>query len=273
MKTRSAILSFPTLIVMGVALCQAQTPTITAGGILNGASFASGQPLAPGSLVSIFGTNLANSIASADTVPLSNTLGGVLVQFENGATKLRAPMLFVQNGSNSQINVQVPWGILPGGATATVKVVVSNNGKIATGSAQVGPFSPGVFAANGLAVAVNFSDGTLAWPAGSVPGLTTHPAKAGEAMVIYATGLGAVDHPPADGHNTGSTLATALTKPQVLIGGVAADVIFAGLSPQFVGVNQLNITVPNAAPGNKVPLQISVGGITSPDTTTIAIEP
>jgi uncharacterized protein (TIGR03437 family) len=128
-----------------------------------------------------------------------------------------------------------------------------------------------VFAANGLAVAVNFSDGTLAWPVGAVPGLTTHPAKMGDTLVVYATGLGAVDNTPVDGGNPGATLATNLVKPQVLIGGVSAQVAFSGLSPQFVGVNQLNVVVPNVAPGNSVPFQIAVGGITSPASTTIAV--
>jgi len=46
---------------------------------------------------------------------------------------------------------------------------------------------------------------------------------------------------------------------------------FSGLSPQFVGVNQLNVIVPKAAPGDAVPIQIQVGGITSPSTITIAV--
>jgi uncharacterized protein (TIGR03437 family) len=270
MQTSRAILSFSGLLVISAGLGFAQ-PSISKGGILNGASFATGQPIAPGSLITIFGTNLANTVASADTIPLSTKLGGVLVEFENGATQVRAPMLFVSPGNSSQLNVQVPWEILPSGTTTSVKVVVDNNGKLATAQVQVGPFSPGVFASNGRGVAVNFSDGTLAWPVGAVPGLTTHPAKPGDVLVVYATGLGAVDHTPADGANGGSELRTNLVTPQVMIGGVTAKVAFSGLSPQFVGVNQLNITVPNAAPGDQVPLQISVGGVTSPDTTTIAI--
>jgi len=50
-----------------------QTPTIGAGGIINGASFSTGA-VAPGSIASIFGTNLASALANASTVPLSTTL-------------------------------------------------------------------------------------------------------------------------------------------------------------------------------------------------------
>ena len=48
-----------------------------------------------------------------------------------------------------------------------------------------------------------------------------------------------------------------------MIGGVTAQVSFSGLSPQFVGVNQLNVVVPNTSAGNNVPIELMVGGITS----------
>src|SRR5208282_2692068 len=115
----------------------------------------------PGSLVSIFGTSLASKIAEADTIPLSKALGGVTVQFVNGNTKIEAPMLYVQpddpaNNVTSQLNVQVPWEIVPAGSKASVNVIVTNNG-LASAPTQVtvGQFSPGVFASNGLAIAVN----------------------------------------------------------------------------------------------------------------------
>jgi uncharacterized protein (TIGR03437 family) len=57
----------------------------------------------------------------------------------------------------------------------------------------------------------------------------------------------------------------------VLIGGQPASVSFSGLSPQFVGVNQLNVVVPNVTPGNSVPIQIQAGGITTSSQITIAI--
>ena len=172
-----------------------QTPSIATGGVLNGASFQKGVPVTPGSLITIFGTALASKTAAADTIPLSTSLGGVTVQFVNGSTTTPAPMLFA-NGS--QINAQVPWELVPG----SVNVVVTNNGVSSQpASVMVGPFSPGVFSSNGLAIAEN-QDGTLAWAAGSVAGLTTHPAKPGDVITIYATGLGAVDSSIKDGANS-----------------------------------------------------------------------
>src|SRR6202051_1685045 len=159
MRMRVLILS---LTMAGVALAQA--PSILDGGIVNGASFAAGQPVTGGALVSIFGNHLATQLASADTVPLSTQLGGVTVQFVNGNTTLSAPLLFTGPGNPDLINAQVPWSIVPPNSTQTVNVVVSLNGVAsAPKPVMVGPFSPGIFAVNGRAVVVNNADGTLAW--------------------------------------------------------------------------------------------------------------
>jgi uncharacterized protein (TIGR03437 family) len=264
-----------TLFLASISATVAQ-PTIAAGGILNGASFQKGQAITPGSLISIFGTALASGTAQADSIPLSSSLGGVSVQFVNGAATANAPMLFVQPdnaASNvaSQINLQVPWNIVPAGTSATVNVVVTNNGvSSAPTPVTVAPFSPGIFSANGFAIAENV-DGTFAWAAGTVPGLVTHAAKAGDVIIIYATGFGAVDTPVQDGQNSIDKLRNTVTAPIVMVGGISAQVLFSGLSPQFVGVNQLNIVVPNAAPGNHVPLQVQLGGITTSDSVGISV--
>ena len=62
------------------------------------------------------------------------------------------------------------------------------------------------------------------------------------------------------------------TTPTVLIGGKPAQVVFAGLTPSFVGVYQVNVAVPVGTPtGNAVSLQLSLGGITTSASTTIAV--
>lgn len=269
MKTSSLLL----IALVGASLCSAQTPVVPDGGVVNGASFAQKQPVSPGSLISIFGTGLVSKLASADTIPLSTSLSGVTVTF---ADLPPAPLLNVipgAPGSDDQINAQVPWNI--GSGTGVVNIMVTTpNGTSVPVAVNFAPSMPGIFiAALGgqmNAVAVNFSDNTLAWPTGLVPG--SHPAKAGDVLVIYATGLGAVDHQPVEGGIPGA-LATTITTPKVLFGGVAGDVLFSGLSPQFVGVNQLNVQVPTGvAAGSTVPLQIEVNGFTSTNTAVIAIQ-
>ena len=116
-----------TFALFTAALASAQTPLIAPGGITNGASFQA-IPLAGGSLFSIFGSGLASQTASASTVPFSRSLGGVTVHFVNGSTTMDAPISYVQpgTGTSSQINAQVPWGLVPPGTSATVNVTVSN---------------------------------------------------------------------------------------------------------------------------------------------------
>ena len=82
--------------------------------------------------------------------------------------------------------------------------------------------------------------------------------------MIFCTGLGAVDSPPANGAASLDKLRAATTTPTVLIGDKPANVVFAGLSPQFVGVNQINVAIPPGTPtGDAVSLQISLGGVTT----------
>jgi uncharacterized protein (TIGR03437 family) len=251
----------------------AQNPSITA--VVNGASFDKNAPLAAGSLMSIFGTALASQTAAADSIPLSDSLGNVQVNFVSGSGSVPAPMLYVQpanagTGAGSQINAQVPWEAVPAGTSGTVNVVVVRDGvSSAPVPVNVGPYSPAIFVSAGRPVAVN-QDGTLAWPAGAVPGVNSHPAKPDDVITIYATGIGPVDSPVADGNNSLDKLRHNVVTPVVMIGGVTAEVLFSGLSPQFVGVNQMNVKVPNAAPGD-VALQIQVGGITTTDQLKMAV--
>ena len=136
---------------------------------------------------------------------------------------------------------------------------------------QIGPVSPGIFAANGIAIAIN-PDGSLAAPENSIPGVPTRPARIGDVLIVLGTGFGEVDSPAQTGNNSVDRLRTNKTTPAVLIGGRAATVHFSGLAPQFVGVNQLNISVPEGVqPGSAVPIQLQVGGITTTDRVTIAV--
>jgi uncharacterized protein (TIGR03437 family) len=80
-------------------------------------------------------------------------------------------------------------------------------------------------------------------------------------LAILCTGLDAVDSSIANGANSSDTLRRTTTMPTVLVGGQPVNVVFSGLSPQFVGVNQINITLPTGTPaGSAVPLQIVVEG-------------
>jgi len=263
-----------TLLVAG---SEAQTPTINSGGVANAASY--NTTVAAGSLISIFGSNLAPVTDSATAIPLPPTMDGVTVTVNN----ITAPLWLVSSG---QINAQIPWEALasspPTTANSNAQVVVSTRagGASTPANVTIAPAAPGVFSINatgsGQAVAYNFSDNTFAssTPLPLYPSVPVRPAKIGDPnpLVIYATGLGAVTVTVPDGGvPPNGVIAYCVTTPTVLIGGVAANVLFAGLSAD-PGVYQLNVTLPSGTPtGNAVSLQIQMNGFTSRGDVTIAV--
>ena len=242
------------LILLLAALAFAQAPVVSPGGVVNAASF--DPVVAPGALVSIFGANFAAMPAQAAIIPLPLSLGGASVRF-NGVS---APLLYVSSG---QINAQLPWEVSSSGSVTVV--VTTSAGSSAPQAVQIGAFSPGIFAVQGYAVAFQV-DGSLAAPSGSIS-TTAHPARQSEDLQILATGLGPTNPPGVTGNDSLDAMRSTTATPIVLIGNISARVTFSGLSPQFVGVYQVNVVIPPDAPiGDAVPLQIQIGGRTSVQT-------
>jgi uncharacterized protein (TIGR03437 family) len=135
-----------------------------------------------------------------------------------------------------------------------------------------GPDSTGVL----RPVAYNNSDSTLAFPANAFPGsgLPVRAAKVNDptTLVLLATGLGAVNGtPPANGAPPSKTT-TTLNTPTVLVGGVPANVVFSGLSPQYPSLYQLNIVLsPGTPTGDAVPVVIQMNGNSSRSDLKIAV--
>jgi uncharacterized protein (TIGR03437 family) len=245
------VLALSSVFLIHLTLAAAQTPLVNSGGVVDAASFKA--PVVPGSLVSIFGSNLASGAAYATAIPLPPTLGNVSVTFNN----LPAPLLFV---SPTQINAQLPWEI-PTSGPVTV-VVTSGTTASAPQAVQVAAFAPGLFTVAGYPVAVN-PDGSFAAPTGAIPGIASHPATPGDSLVLYGSGFGPVNPPATTGNNSLDTMRNAITTPVLTIAGISAPVTFAGLSPQFVGVYQINVTMPSSeSPANAAPVQIETGGAT-----------
>jgi uncharacterized protein (TIGR03437 family) len=184
-------------------------------------------------------------------------------------------MLYVSN-SPQQINAQVPWELQ--GSSSAQMVVTSGGTASAPMAVTLTSAAPGIFSVGsgvGQAIAYGNSDGQLAAPAGSIAGLTTHPAKIGDptTLVILATGLGPVNPPVQTGNKvTDGQVHACMGTPVVMVGGVPAQVVFAGMTPQFVGVYQLNIVIAAGTPtGDAVPLQIQMNGITTTNAVTISV--
>ena len=250
-------------------------PAVNAGGVVNAGSYTA-QGVAPGSIVSVFGTNLAAATATASAIPLPTTLSDVTsVTFNN----IPAGLYFV---SQNQINAQLPFDVLPAGG-GTVNIVVTRSaGTSAPQNVTVAPASPGIFTttANGLgqAFAYDNTTGAIAAPAGTVVGSsTTAPisVSSGHALIIACTGLGAVT-PSIDDYVAASdgTIRNTLLQPAILIGGVPAQFVYSVLSPQYVSEYQIGVIPdPSTPAGDAVSIQLQLGGVTTTDQVTIAVAP
>ena len=240
-----------------VTISSTPTGPPTLKSTVNGASFSTS--LAPGGVLSIFGTDLASFTAGAPSVPLPMMMAGTVVTI-NGIT---APLYYV---SASQLNVQIPFEV-PAGAAASLRV--SNNGESVFGSINVTAAAPAIFSTNsqgtGQGAILNTSYELVD---------ASHPATPGSTYIqIYCINLGAVSNEPADGAASPFNPLAQAANPKVTIGGVAATVSFAGLAPGFVGEYQVNALVPAGLAANSAtPVVISAGTVTS-NTVTIAVGP
>ena len=231
-------------------------PAIASNGVGNAASYT--PRISPGALASIFGTGFGTSTFVADDGrpwPTSTT-GLVSVQV-NGVA---APLYYVSPG---QINFQVPWAT-PTTGTVNVAVVV-NGGTSNIGAVPVATAAPGLFVLpSGAAIVQNTPSYSLNDP--------SNPAPAGSTIVAYLTGTGPVAPAAKDGTPAPSdTLSWATSAYSAKIGSAAATVSFAGLTPGFIGLAQMNIVVPSTLAPGVYPLSVTIDGQTS-NSGTIAVK-
>jgi uncharacterized protein (TIGR03437 family) len=250
-------------------------PAVNAGGVVNSGSYTA-QGVSPGSIVSVFGTNLAASTATASAIPLPTALSDVTSVTFNGVP---AGLYFV---SQNQINAQLPFDVLSGGSGTVNILVTRSTGISAPQSVTLAPSSPGIFTTtgNGLgqAFAYDNTTGAIAAPAGTVvESFLTVPisVSSGHALIIACTGLGAVTPSIADYvAASDGTVRYTLLQPAVLIGGVPAQFVYSVLSPQFVSEYQIGVIPdPNTPTGDAVSVQIQIGGVTTTNPVTIALAP
>ncbi|MEO5925703.1 MAG: hypothetical protein ABIR70_17935 [Bryobacteraceae bacterium] len=209
--------------------------------ILHGAS---GSPkLSPGSLFSIYGTQLSESTRISGETPWPRSMDGVVVTV-NGVT---APLYYV---SPTQINGQIPYET----AIGTANVLVTYNGSVpAQLSFPVVVANPGVLVYNGdHAVAVN--------PSGAVNAAGVG-AKPGEIELLYFSGIGVPNTPVATG--AGSPSADPLGRSQypssIKVNGQTVEVFYLGLAPGYPALCQANFKIPSLPPGD-YSLTVTVNG-------------
>jgi len=236
-------------------------PFIGPSSVVSDASFTA--PVAAGSIVAVFGTNLSiGQSPSTVAIPLPYTLAQASLTIGG----LAAPLFFATPG---QVNMQIPWEIA---GQSTAAVVATVNGQVSnTQTVPLVPYAPGIFSINSSGSgqgAILISSGTQLAAVGT-------PVSRGAYISIYCTGLGPVTNQPATGApSPTSPLATTLVTPFVHIGSnnELAVTTFSGLAPGLVGLYQVNAIVPaDVTPGNAVPIYITVNG-TESNIVTIAVQ-
>ena len=226
----------------GVQLDAGASPGAAITGVVNGASFREG--IAAGSWITIFGTELApttriwrNDEIVDGALPTALDGVGVLVNGKPAATYFISP---------GQLNVQAPDDL----ALGPVTVEVQQDGvTTAAGSAELRPASPSLFMFDPQGrkyLAAVHPDGTFAGPESLFGNAaTTRPVAPGDVVLLFGTGFGLTE-PFVSSGKVFSGAADLKEAVRVLVGGIQADVIFAGLSS--AGLNQLNVRVPESVP-------------------------
>lgn len=210
------------------------------------------QPVAPGGLISVYGTQMSPVNIATKQIPLPTALGDSCLSI-NGAP---VPLLFV---SGQQINAQLPFNVA-GSATLTIHTPggISNNYLFSVQSAAPSIFQTGSAGPlTGLATIVRADNNQLVTP--------TNPIHGHDTVVIYLTGMGSTT-PAVDAGlpSPSDPLASAVITPTVTLGGQTLSVLYAGLVPGEVGLYQINATVPGiVTEGLSIPLTIDQGGATT----------
>lgn len=250
---------------IGVAVAEIptgnKTPVVPPNGVINNAGFnhavGGGLTVSPGLIAAIFGTNLSTAPATGiklgfqpGTTSLYTTFMGTSVTFDGTP----APLYSL---SPVQVDVQVPFQVA---GKASTQVVVTLNGKAsAPVTVPLLAATPGIVTVNssgaGAAVVLN-QDGTT--------NTAANPAVRGDVIQIYATGLGPVSPAAITGQAAPSSpLSKCVDAPTVTIDRVPSPFQFCGLAPTFVGLWQVNVSVPTGIATGAVPLLLTIGGVDS----------
>jgi uncharacterized protein (TIGR03437 family) len=242
-------------------------PQASAGGVVNNGTFAGGEPLSQGDIAAVFGNQFTfDAPSEASSLPLQTTLGGVQV-LVNGVP---APVYYV---SASQINFEVPIDASTANqGNGTVQVVrngTAGNLVYVDIDAQVPRF-----------ILYNGGYGIMTTPAGALTGTPANPVKVGDTIVIYTIGLGPTSPSVASGTaSPTSPLAKVPGTTQICFGvetpfspPPCATPAFVGLTPNFVGLYQINVTIPNTVKSGTNTMSVILEDNVSSDAVPLAIQ-
>jgi uncharacterized protein (TIGR03437 family) len=256
-------------------------PAPSVNHVINAGAYGGASTISPGSWIEIYGSNLAVGTrvwGSADFngVDAPTSLGGTSVTIGGQAA-------FVDYVSSGQVNVQVPSGVgnntqpvvvttAAGGSTAfAVNVAATSPGLLAPPAPSTGS-SPGFNVAGTQYVVALLPDGTYVLPPGAISGINSRRANPGDTITLYGIGFGPVTPAIAAGQIEQQT--NQVSSPlSIAFGNTPATTIaYSGLAPNYVGLYQFNVVVPNVAASDQVPLTFSLGGASGSQTLYIAVQ-
>jgi uncharacterized protein (TIGR03437 family) len=226
-----------------------EEPMIYNRGVVNAASGREEQGQAPGSYISFYGDGLSTAAKVFSTSYLPLSLADVSVSFDADGVSVPGRIHYVSDG---QVNVFLPWE-LNGKTSVQTKVSI---GDISTAvyTLKLNTYSPALFR-HGSIVASRWSSSDVS---------ASNPVPRGQQVELYCNGLGPVDQPVPSGEPTPlSPLIHTTQTPEVTIGGVPAQVTFSGLTPNALGLYQINVVVPSSVPAGNQPVIVTIGGVSS----------
>lgn len=222
------------------------------------------EPIAPGEIVSLTGLRLGPTSPEAQQIVIGQRIPAELANVRVLFDGVPAPLLLA---SQQEIRVIVPQSVA-GKDKVTVQLEVDGDNANPY-PVRVAGSVPGLFTADGTgtgqAAALNQDDS---------PNSADRPAARGSIVSLYVTGAGLTTPAIEDG---AVPVPGSLPKPilpvSVLVGGIAADVLYAGAAPGLPGVMQMNVRIPaEVSVGSTVPVFVTVGGASSQPLATIAVQ-
>jgi uncharacterized protein (TIGR03437 family) len=237
-------------------------PVIDFQGVLDNAIFAPGDTIARGDIVAVKGQQLSMLAGALGTAPPLST------QVADTQVLLNGVPIPIFYSSYGQINCQIPTDAPTGTAILQVKRTDGQAGNQVT--VGIGPRAPRLLRFNlgDFGAIVNARDGSYPLPVGAIPGSNTHPASAGDTLIIYAIGLGDTNPFVATGAAAPSSPLARVTGTATVnfgggIGGALAVPDFVGLSPTSAGLYQVNVVIPQGVPKGNLYLTLDFGDSTS----------
>ena len=236
-------------------------PAISSNGVIGAGAFSGKPQISSGMWVEIYGQNFGGPAAGRSWAGSEFSGNNAPTSLDGTSVSIGGKPAFVAFLSPGQINVQAPDGLGAGPAVVTVTTAggTSDNFTVQVSAKTPSLLAPSQFKSNNRQyLAALYGDGTFVGPAGLIAGAPFRPARAGETIVTYGVGFGGVT--PSINPGVIATVATSLPNLRVLFGQTQATVSYGGLAPNFVGLYQFNIVVPNGLTAGDVPISFTVDG-------------